>query len=417
MASKVAKALGVLTTYLFIIGFGIGSWVAVNGLWAELPILTESSPDGASLQPVLNVSIQVANVGPAIYLLLDLIIFKILKKKNIKPESFLNLTICLLIAIGIISSICLSIWYDSTAVIGGRNHSIALIVLAFMLALVDCTSTVTFIPFMKSFSSVKFMTALYVGEGLSGVLPSVFALAQGIGVSSSTPFNNSSSNGSFQNSTSTGFTPNYSPQVYFLLLAAMMAFCGFSFGMIQVLPWVQRSKDISLKEKGEEGAVLTSPRSESVPSDEGGGNMRDDVNTPLIFGPGDEPFSTKCFNVFCFDSCLSTLHLLVMQGCVNFLANGAINAVSFYAFRCYGPLTYLLALNLGLIANPIGAFVAVFAPVRSNVGVVILFVVSTALALVMLLFGFLGLTVHLPLLGSAGGSVIVVSCDCHVTMV
>ena len=408
MAFKPVDRLAPLVTYLFIIGFGIGSWVAVNGLWAELPILTEISPDSSYLQSILNVSFQLANVGPASFLLLDLIIFKIWNKRKFNPDSFLNLSICLVIITGIVSSICLSIWYDSTSVIGGQEHSVGLIVLAFMLALVDCTSTVTFIPFMKSFSSVKFMTALYVGEGLSGVLPSIFALAQGINIPSSAHTNLSNSSVDSHNSTTSTHT-NFSPQVYFLLLAAMMAFCGFSFGMLQLLPWVQKSKKPISEEKLTASATINdSGRYEpNEPSTDS--TLMEGENVPLVFGPSDDLTSTKCKTVFCFDSCVSSLHLFLMQGVVNFFSNGAINAVSYFAFRCYGPLTYLLAINLGLIANPIAAFVAVFTSVSSNVAVGVLFAVSIVLSTVMLVLGFLGLTLHLPLLGSGGGSAIVVS--------
>jgi len=50
----------------------------------------------------------------------------------------------------------------------------------FALAFVDCSSSVTFLPFMTIFPNT-FLTTYFFGEGLSGLFPSVFALAQGAG--------------------------------------------------------------------------------------------------------------------------------------------------------------------------------------------------------------------------------------------
>ncbi len=119
-------------TYLLIIGFGVGSWLAINGLWAELPILSQLTPEGPYLQSIINYTIQMANIGPLTYLFLDLVCLN---------------AICIVIFIGVVASVSLGVAYNSTTVIGGEKHSVALIALAFMLAIVDCTSTVTFIPY------------------------------------------------------------------------------------------------------------------------------------------------------------------------------------------------------------------------------------------------------------------------------
>ena len=51
----------------------------------------------------------------------------------------------------------------------------------FFLALVDCTSSVTFLPFMSRLPTY-YLTTFFVGEGLSGLLPALVALAQGSGL-------------------------------------------------------------------------------------------------------------------------------------------------------------------------------------------------------------------------------------------
>ena len=417
MAEGQSNRCAFAATYLLIIGFGIGSWLAINGLWSELPLLTQLTPEGPYLQSIINYTIQLANIGPLTYLLLDLVCLNVAKKK-LNRDSFLVFAICIVIIIGVVASVSLALTYNVTTVIGGEQHSVALVALTFMLALVDCTSTVTFIPYMERFNSLKFVTALYIGEGLSGMLPSLFALAQGVGVPHAN--GNSSSTGNVtkdlfaapSNSTSLSQV-NFSPNVYFFLLAGLLLVCGFSFGMLQVLPQANHFK----KTRNDPVEPPQPARKDSIESDEEimgeSASAQSSDTDPLVFGVTDQPpsltLSKKCARVLCFQNAHRQIHLFLMQAAINFLANGAISTFSYFAFACYGPQTLLLATNLGLLMSPIASFVAVFLPVLSTVGIIVVFVVSTLLGLLLLLFGILGFTFHLPLLGSVGGSVLVVS--------
>ena len=47
--------------FLLIVLFGMGSWVAINGVWAELPLLVGSLPEGWNLPTYLVLIIQVIN--------------------------------------------------------------------------------------------------------------------------------------------------------------------------------------------------------------------------------------------------------------------------------------------------------------------------------------------------------------------
>ena len=44
---------------ILIILFGMGSWVAINGVWAELPLLVSQAPEGWNLPTYLVLIIQV----------------------------------------------------------------------------------------------------------------------------------------------------------------------------------------------------------------------------------------------------------------------------------------------------------------------------------------------------------------------
>ena len=56
-----------LTSGLFCV-FGISSWVTVNGIFAQLPLLAGRQPEGWALGSHLGLAVQLANVGPAMYI-------------------------------------------------------------------------------------------------------------------------------------------------------------------------------------------------------------------------------------------------------------------------------------------------------------------------------------------------------------
>ena len=56
-------------TYVLVVIFGTGSWIAVNGLWVELPIIVQEIPESWSLPSYLTVIIQLANIAPLAFTL------------------------------------------------------------------------------------------------------------------------------------------------------------------------------------------------------------------------------------------------------------------------------------------------------------------------------------------------------------
>lgn len=74
----------------------------------------------------------------------------------------------------------LSFFYSEKTVIADNEYSLLLFVLTFFNALVGCFSSILFMPYLRNFN-IKFLTSYFIGEGLSGVLPSIIALIQGIG--------------------------------------------------------------------------------------------------------------------------------------------------------------------------------------------------------------------------------------------
>ena len=388
--------LSFVLTYVLIIGFASTSWLAINGIWAELPLLTTVSPDGFALPAILSLTVQFANIGTLTYLFIDFIDSLISKRKGrTKSEGFLTLAVCILIILGTVSCVAMALTYQETSPIGNSQHSVPLIIFVFIFALVDCISSVTYLPFMARFKSKKFITALYVGEGLSGVIPSVLSLSQGLNLQHPDTNRTASCN------ETSSLATNFSGEVYFFLLAAFMIFSGVCFGFLHVLPCVsilrvKKSKNKNSPKKGQESGKLN-----DTPTD--------DDTEPLIFESSIQKRNRKSWIKSWFSFNRRTGYLLVLVMILNMLANGALPAVSSYALACYGPKTYVVGLNLGLIMAPMTSFVALFLPVRSFIGINILFIVGVAFAVLIIILGFLGLTINLPLLGSPVGSALTVS--------
>ncbi len=151
--------------------FGISSWISINGLWVELPLLVERLPESWALASYLSIIVQLANLGPISYGLLKW------RFGDRMPTAWI---IIMLLLVGTASSGFMVAFWDKTTVMMGAEHSTALFVLVFFLSLVDCTSSVLFLPFMGFFREI-YLNSYLVGEGLSGFIPSIAALVQGVG--------------------------------------------------------------------------------------------------------------------------------------------------------------------------------------------------------------------------------------------
>ena len=49
--------------------FGLGAWIGVNGIYAQLPLLVQSAPEKWKLPTYMVVVIQFANLGPILFAL------------------------------------------------------------------------------------------------------------------------------------------------------------------------------------------------------------------------------------------------------------------------------------------------------------------------------------------------------------
>jgi len=284
--------------------FGIGSWILVNSLYTQLPLLVQSAPEGWSLPSFLSIIIQTGNLGPLLYS----------AWRNKYGNQYDRLLTISLMILGIISIFLMAIFYNVTSIIFGQPHSIVLFILTFSIALVGCTSSVLFIPSLSHYSDVYLVTYM-LGEGISGFVPSIIAIIQGV---STTTCHTVVRDGLIviEKSITNVY---FSSRLFFIIIGLFMCASTVSYLCLEYT-------QICKKEK-----IQKEPDSVEVHNDS----------------------LTKAnyhFHVL----------LLVIQGVIVFFANGLLPSIQSYSCLPYGYIAYHLATNLSNIANPIACFIAFY---------------------------------------------------------
>ncbi|NXL36601.1 S52A3 protein, partial [Glaucidium brasilianum] len=342
-----------LLTHLLACVFGMGSWVAINGLWVELPLLVTVLPEQWDLPSYITIVIQMANVGPLIVTLMH----------RFRPGLLKEVTVIyVVVSVGVVACLLLAFLWSYTSPIAGRPHSTAFLLLTFFLALVDCTSSVTFLPFMMQLQP-QYLTSFFIGEGLSGLIPALIALGQGAGISTCanvthvvniTTGNETMESTNFQ--LETRYLPaNFSTFFFFLLMTGMMLACLLAFFFLARQPkvWELSQQQLfpsnimlsSFDQISDEGAGSQMSRGCPCPNDakQPGDNLPEKDSYPLAK--------------------LTLIYLLI--GWVSALMNGVLPSVQSYSCLPYGNTAYHLATTLSSMANPLACVVAMLLLGRS----------------------------------------------------
>lgn len=382
-----------LVDFLAII-FGISSWISINGLWVELPVLVNQLPEGWSLPSYLSTIVQLANIGPISYS-----IFRALAPRSQTPQ---NIIILVLLVLGTGASLGLALGWKITSEIAGKERSTMLFVFVFLLSLVDCTSSVLFLPYMGLFRDV-YLNSYLVGEGLSGFIPSIAALAQGVG-GNPVCKNVTKDDGtiSFQ---PVSEEPRFTAQDFFLFLMGMMILSLSAFVCLEWLPVTRRekvfgalmgerreSKDSSESDSQSSRKNIQVDKEEEAGGHHNSGGILDTSDSQLVIPESDAEQGVPL--------------LLFMVGAVCFLANGALPSIQSYSCLPYGNTVYHLVATLNAMANPLMAFFSMFVACRSKRMVCLL----TGLSF--LTTGFIlatALTSPEPMWGELGGGLTVVA--------
>ncbi|XP_067652216.1 solute carrier family 52, riboflavin transporter, member 3-B-like [Haliotis asinina] len=392
-----------VVVYILVILFGIASWVDINGLWVELPIMVQELPEGWNLPSYMVVLIQLANLGPFIFTLTSVKCPRRLPEKG---------TIYCIITVGASACILLVFFWRETAVIGGVDRSVALLSLNFFLAFVDTTSSVAFLPFMAIFKPA-YMTAYFIGEGFSGLLPGLMGLAQGAGrvacvnhtVTSNVTINGSTLVEETYNVTPAYVDNNFSIEVFFAFIGGMIVTSGIAFTLLNYHPWckreyavcpsstIKRKDDIYIKaelhdckdavelseEKGHSQVMtklIDSKDERIVISDVGKSKTSSGVleNYDLLYD--NNSVSSEIPREM---TRLQYMVSLLLTGWLNALTNAVLVSVQTYSCLPYSTSSYYMTVTLSNVANPLASFMAFFVYVTSVPALLILSLIGSLL--------------------------------------
>ncbi|RUS69857.1 hypothetical protein EGW08_022379 [Elysia chlorotica] len=168
---------GRLYIHILVIVFGITSWSVMNGLWVELPILVAHLPEGWTLPSDLTIVAQAGNLGPLAFTLL---VYLFPRVKLEVPASMLIVSVLTLCAL-----LYAFLWQE-TDFLAGTEYSVALLSLTFVQSVFAAMTSQAYLAFMSHLKS-RYMSSLFLGMGLSGLLPALIAIAQGSGSVTCTP--------------------------------------------------------------------------------------------------------------------------------------------------------------------------------------------------------------------------------------
>ncbi|CAK9304965.1 unnamed protein product [Gordionus sp. m RMFG-2023] len=448
----VPKSLKVdIVNYVLIVIFGISSWISVNSVWVELPVFVNALPEKWALPSYFSIIIQLANL----IILLSTAGFNLFKKyrshrsstlmidinNNIinetKRHSNINWHASAIYAVLILQlSVVMAtpFRWDQLTLVAGSSRSVSLLILLFFMALANCSSSILFMPFMSTFPAPAYVTAYYLGSGLSGLLPSFLSLAQGIGemnghnlylhYTHNLSITRQADNHTFR--VPSTLKPRFGISTFFGIILAVLLISAFAFYALSWRRIIERrlrvanftetaseSKDMNdvnfqSSEKsikmGDDNQQLVPEISTSINRINSPSSDQVPVNTHTSstavsykFGPDGQRVPTT----------LTCSILLFLLACLSALDNGVIPSIQSYAALPYGNMAFHLSVSLSSLSNPLACFMAFFRPLALGAKHYY-FLAGICALLSSIILGFALKSPHPPLAGTLAGTVLTV---------
>ncbi|KAL4629797.1 solute carrier family 52, riboflavin transporter, member 2 isoform X1 [Arapaima gigas] len=363
-------------THVLVALFGMGSWVSVNSLWVELPVVVSVLPEGWDLPAYLSVLIAFGNLGPVAMTLIH----------HFAPGRLNErLAIHIIQCLAVVASAFLAIFWSQVVSVSGKMHSVPYLLLAFVLALVCCTSNVTFLPYMYRFPP-QFIRTFFVGQGLSALFPCVVALGQGVGKLEC--LNSTLGNGTLEPH---NLKEKFPAQNFFWFLFVMLVISGHSFLALTLRVTAEPVKT----EGGDPDTYSNKEEIDERDKLQNGATPVSEDQVEVVHPTSAESFWTP-----------RNIYLLLLLGVSNALSNGVLPSVQSFSCLPYGTVTFHLSVVFGNIANPLACFVAMFVLCRSNAGLGAMAAIGGVFATYLLVLA--ALSPCPPLLGTTVGIVLVV---------
>ncbi|XP_060948959.1 solute carrier family 52, riboflavin transporter, member 2 [Limanda limanda] len=362
-------------THLLTALFGMGSWVSVNSLWVELPVVVRVLPEGWNLPAFLSVLIAFGNLGP----------IAVTITHHCAPGRLNErLLIHAIQLLAVVASALLAIFWSHTVTIAGDERSLPFLLFTFVLSLVCCTSNVTFLPFMFHYPP-QYIRTFFIGQGLSALFPCVVALGQGVSRLECTTVN-----GTVQPQY---FEEKFPAQNFFWFLFVMLSISAASF-----LALTRRQLEPTPGEppQASDAAEPVKSGEETHPLRNGGTPVSEEqVQLEEQQPPLAQTFWTS-----------HNIYLLALLAVSNALTNGVLPSVQSFTCLPYGIMTYHLSVVLGNMANPVACFLAMFFVLRTATGLGFLSLAGGVFAAY--LVALAALSPCPPLLGNPAGVALVV---------
>ncbi|CAF0855762.1 unnamed protein product [Rotaria sordida] len=352
-----------LTAFLITI-FALSTWLDVNGVWVELPLIVNQAPEGWALPSYLTLAIAISNIGPLIIILL-----KVFFKERLNERIFIYIEII----VGIISCILMAQYWNKTHYFAGQQRSVIFIVLVFLLGTLDTTSTVTYADYMKRYNS-KLLNALYFGESLTSLVPSLLASIQGVG---GEPICR-------ENSTYPEYSsPRFSVQIYFWIFVGIifLSLCAF---LILEYSTITKSHRVAF--------VYQRPRISSS------------YELSIQLEPKSitltEPSSMTKNGYY---------SLLIIAFLSSIILFGILPSIGTYAVLPYSQRAYYISSIILPISNPLSVLIGLFIrSILKYISIFILFTFATCVSLYVIIVAFLSPCP--PFHDTTGGAILVISC-------
>jgi riboflavin transporter 2 len=215
-----------------------------------------------------------------------------------------------------------------------------------------------FLTYIGKFKQ-NYVTALYIGEGISSLLPGVLAIAQGIGEDNTCSINLNASNISSTNNTIDNTQPNFSVSAYFWILFLIL---GISLGAFILLDRLSKFKKQRIKRNDEA-----------------------QVEEPL---KGKNVTDGKIYAVK-LEIKRGKYYLYVSITIVSFLLYGFIPGLSSYSALPYSSKTMHLSISLALIVQPLSSVVATFIQLKSIRSIFIILLLGALISSYIIAMSFL----------------------------
>uniref|UniRef100_H2XPC1 Riboflavin transporter n=1 Tax=Ciona intestinalis TaxID=7719 RepID=H2XPC1_CIOIN len=291
---------------ILVLIFGAGAWIAVNGVWVELPAIVALAPEQWQLPSYLTVISQIGNLGPLIVTLMQAMCSKYFNQ---------NAMIYSIVSIGTLSCLLLCFFWNHTAVIA--------------------------VYISKTDIATQFFLVCSCVRGLHffSYIPTVH---ESIPVSS---YNETTNTTTYHIQTHYE-SPRFSESVFFALLCIMMALCGIAFFLLNHTKVATHFR--TQEQTYKQGSIVDTSEYPTANT-----NSKHHLKTLVAEEP---PTLTKYDYVY----------FLVIIFIINSLSNGVLPSVSSYTSLPYGELAYHLAATLGNMANPVACLIAMFFPMTSR---------------------------------------------------